>query len=129
MEHEDFECLHDWLHNHDRLLSLYTVFFAWYRRLLIQRYFRLWRIRMLQLRPFHRIIPMIRDGIHTPHLRTILDREDNLPNRQHYTFLAVDYEMQRFHGISHNDIVYHPTPAIHILIDLVDLRYIVLPRH
>ena len=123
-----YDPLYAWIHNHDRLLTLYTVFFAWQRRLLLFRFFHTWILRKFQYRSFRRILPQLQMGIHYDHARMQLNRTYDLPDRQHYSILTVDHEMQAFYGIPLNHRTFHPTPAITILYDFVDNQYAILPR-
>ena len=119
--------LYEWIDDNDRLLTTYTCFYAWYRRLLLWRHFHTWIIRMFAHRHFRNMAVDIRHGIHY-NSRIQLNRQHDLPNRQHYINLAMDYHQQVLNGIPLERITYRPTPALVIIADLVDVGYIVIPR-
>ena len=125
------DCQYDplcvWIDDHNRLLMYYTIFYAWQRRTTLRKYLHTWIIRMHTYRSFRLLIPSIQIAHHIPHMRIIPTRRHNLPDQTHYQRLVVDYQMQRYNRIPMDQITFHPTPAINIILDLVENRYMVLP--
>ena len=125
---QPYDPLYVWIDDHDRLLLMYTVFYAWQRRRYLLRAFHTWILRYHSYRLFRRIIPDAREGLHQPHMLLRTNRDLSLPSREHYINLIVDYHQQRFNAIPLDRIIYHPTSAVSVLVDFVDNRYITLPR-
>ena len=125
---DSYDPLYEWINDNDRLLTLYTVFYAWTRRQLLWRFFHTWILRKFQYRHFRQILPQLQMGIHYDHSRMRLNRTYNLPDRQHYITISVDHQMQAFNGIPLDQMTFHPTPAISILYDFVANKYAILPR-
>ena len=121
--------LEHWLTDHNRLLTLYTCFYAWQRRITLIKTLHTWMHRMFTYRMFRNSIPHIRMGNHymTEHMQLQLNRRHDLPDRDHYIRIIMDYSNQIINQIPADQIIYHPTPSLNIIVDMVEHRYAVLP--